>query len=43
MSGSLAQVEQYLDEELPRPPALHPQRAAAGDQPHVVIVIDDGE
>ena len=43
MSGSLAQVEQYLDEELRDRQRFTRNAPPLADQPHIVIVIDDGE
>jgi S-DNA-T family DNA segregation ATPase FtsK/SpoIIIE len=43
MSGSLAQVEQYLDDELRDRQRFTRNAPPLADQPHIVIVIDDGE
>jgi DNA segregation ATPase FtsK/SpoIIIE, S-DNA-T family len=43
MGGSLAQVEQWLDEELGDRQRFVRNAPPQPDQPHVVIVIDDGE
>ena len=43
MAGSLAQIEQWLDEQLRDRPRFTRNAPPQPDQPHVVIVIDDGE
>ncbi|GLZ39920.1 type VII secretion protein EccCa [Actinokineospora sp. NBRC 105648] len=43
ISGSLAQIEQWLDEELRDRQRFTRNAPPQPDQPHVVIVIDDGE
>ncbi|MGQ0839126.1 type VII secretion protein EccCa [Actinokineospora sp.] len=43
MAGSLAQIEQWLDEELRDRQRFTRNAPPQPDQPHVVIVIDDGE
>jgi S-DNA-T family DNA segregation ATPase FtsK/SpoIIIE len=43
MAGSLAQIEQWLDEELRDRQRFSRNATPAPDQPHVVIVIDDAE
>src|SRR5207248_2727457 len=43
MTGSLGQIEQYLAEELRDRPRFTRNAPPQNDQPHVVIVIDDGE
>jgi ESX secretion system protein EccC len=43
MAGSLTQVEQWLDEELRERQRFTRSAPPQPDQPHVVIVIDDGE
>jgi S-DNA-T family DNA segregation ATPase FtsK/SpoIIIE len=43
MSGSLAQIEAWLDEELRERQRFSRNATLAPDQPHVVIVIDDAE
>ena len=43
MCSSLAQAEAWLEEELRDRPRFSRNVTATGDQPHVVIVIDDGE
>jgi DNA segregation ATPase FtsK/SpoIIIE, S-DNA-T family len=43
MAGSLAQVEQWLDEELRERQRFTRNAPPQPDQPHIVIVIDDGE
>jgi S-DNA-T family DNA segregation ATPase FtsK/SpoIIIE len=43
MAGSLAQVERYLDEELRDRQRFTRNAPPIADQPHIVIVIDDGE
>ncbi|WP_326835119.1 type VII secretion protein EccCa [Amycolatopsis rhabdoformis] len=43
MAGSLAQIEQWLDEELRDRQRFSRNATPAPDQPHVVIIIDDAE
>ncbi|UUV35501.1 type VII secretion protein EccCa [Amycolatopsis roodepoortensis] len=43
MAGSLAQIEQWLDEELRDRQRFSRNATPAPDQPHVVIVVDDAE
>ncbi|SFW45920.1 type VII secretion protein EccCa [Amycolatopsis australiensis] len=43
MAGSLAQIENWLDEELRDRQRFSRNATPAPDQPHVVIVIDDAE
>ncbi|MET0233873.1 MAG: type VII secretion protein EccCa [Kibdelosporangium sp.] len=43
MAGSLAQVEQWLDEELRERQRFTRNAPPQPDQPHIVIVIDDGD
>ncbi|GAB3910569.1 type VII secretion protein EccC [Kibdelosporangium lantanae] len=43
MAGSLAQVEQWLDEQLRERQRFTRNAPPQPDQPHIVIVIDDGE
>ncbi|MBB4686429.1 type VII secretion protein EccCa [Amycolatopsis jiangsuensis] len=43
MAGSLAQLEAWLDEELGERQRFSRNATPAPDQPHVVIIIDDGE
>jgi S-DNA-T family DNA segregation ATPase FtsK/SpoIIIE len=43
MAGSLAQIEQWLDDELRDRPRFSRNATPAPDQPHVVIIIDDAE
>ncbi|PXY32214.1 type VII secretion protein EccCa [Prauserella muralis] len=43
MAGSLAQIEQWLDEELRDRQRFSRNATPAPDQPHVVIVIDDAD
>ncbi|WAL65119.1 type VII secretion protein EccCa [Amycolatopsis cynarae] len=43
MAGSLAQIESWLDAELRDRPRFSRNATPNPDQPHVVIVIDDGE
>jgi DNA segregation ATPase FtsK/SpoIIIE, S-DNA-T family len=43
MAGSLGQVEQYLDEEFRDRQRFTRNAPPLADQPHIVIVIDDGE
>ncbi|MFF0148345.1 S-DNA-T family DNA segregation ATPase FtsK/SpoIIIE [Amycolatopsis sulphurea] len=43
MAGSLAQLEVWLDEELRERQRFSRNATPAPDQPHVVIIIDDGE
>lgn len=43
MAGSLAQIENWLDEELRDRQRFSRNAAPAPDQPHVVIIIDDAE
>lgn len=43
MAGSLAQIEEMLDEELRDRPRFSRNAPAQPDQPHVLIVIDDGD
>ncbi|KAA9162886.1 type VII secretion protein EccCa [Amycolatopsis acidicola] len=43
MAGSLAQIEQWLDVELRERPRFSRNATPNGDQPHIVIVIDDAE
>ncbi|RSN19156.1 type VII secretion protein EccC [Streptomyces sp. WAC 05977] len=43
MAGSLAQIEQWLDEELRDRQRFSRNATPAPDQPHIVIVIDDAE
>ncbi|WP_156757899.1 type VII secretion protein EccCa [Actinokineospora pegani] len=43
MAGSLHQIEEWLDEELRDRPRFTRNAPPQPDQPHVVVVIDDGE
>ncbi|NIJ14184.1 S-DNA-T family DNA segregation ATPase FtsK/SpoIIIE [Saccharomonospora amisosensis] len=43
MSGSLAQIEQWLDDELRDRQRFSRNATPAPDQPHVVIIIDDAD
>jgi len=43
MAGSLAQIEEWLDEELRDRQRFTRNAPPQPDQPHIVIVIDDGE
>ena len=43
MAGSLAQIEDWLDEELRDRQRFTRNAPPPTDQPHVVIIIDDGE
>ncbi|EHR59458.1 type VII secretion protein EccC [Saccharomonospora cyanea] len=43
MSGSLAQIEQWLDEELRDRQRFSRNATPAPDQPHIVIVLDDAD
>ncbi|WP_410650155.1 type VII secretion protein EccCa [Amycolatopsis sp. cmx-4-54] len=43
MAGSLAQIEQWLDEELRDRQRFSRNATPAPDQPHVVIIVDDAE
>ncbi|GAA3538247.1 type VII secretion protein EccC [Amycolatopsis ultiminotia] len=43
MAGSLAQVETWLDEELRERQRFSRNATPPPDQPHVVIIVDDGE
>jgi S-DNA-T family DNA segregation ATPase FtsK/SpoIIIE len=43
MAGSLGQVEQYLDEEFRDRQRFTRNAPPLADQPHIVIIIDDGE
>jgi S-DNA-T family DNA segregation ATPase FtsK/SpoIIIE len=43
MAGSLAQIEQWLDEELRDRQRFTRNAPPQPDQPHIVIVIDDGD
>ncbi|MGX7824331.1 type VII secretion protein EccCa [Actinokineospora sp. 24-640] len=43
MAGSLAQIEQWLDEELRDRQRFTRNAPPQPDQPHIVIVLDDGE
>ncbi|HEY0638979.1 MAG TPA: type VII secretion protein EccCa [Pseudonocardiaceae bacterium] len=43
MAGSLAQVEEWLDEELRDRQRFTRNAPPMPDQPHIVIVVDDGE
>jgi S-DNA-T family DNA segregation ATPase FtsK/SpoIIIE len=43
MAGSLAQIEQWLDEEFRKRDRFMRNAPPQPDQPHVVIVIDDGD
>ncbi|MEU3764027.1 type VII secretion protein EccCa [Amycolatopsis keratiniphila] len=43
MAGSLAQIEQWLDEELRDRQRFSRNATPAPDQPHIVIVVDDAE
>ncbi|MFC9252020.1 type VII secretion protein EccCa [Amycolatopsis thailandensis] len=43
MAGSLAQIEQWLDEELRDRQRFSRNATPAPDQPHIVIIVDDAE
>ncbi|WP_409489776.1 type VII secretion protein EccCa [Amycolatopsis sp. cmx-11-12] len=43
MAGSLAQIEEWLDEELRDRQRFSRNATPAPDQPHVVIIVDDAE
>ncbi|HEU0090210.1 MAG TPA: type VII secretion protein EccCa, partial [Pseudonocardiaceae bacterium] len=43
MAGSLARIEELLSEQLRDRPRFSRNAAAPGDEPHIVIVIDEGE
>ena len=43
MAGSLAQIEEWLDEELRDRQRFSRNATPAPDQPHIVIVLDDAE
>ncbi|MGH3904559.1 MAG: type VII secretion protein EccCa [Pseudonocardiaceae bacterium] len=43
MTGSLAQIEELLAEQLRDRPRFSRNAAVPGDEPHIVIVIDEGE